>query len=166
MVVSLSRCSPSLTSGRSSVAGDLTWVAEDYLRDHIFEPAFGGRIFCESEVLQVVQQGDAIKAYLWVLCAEYYPEGEALQMGTAVSEPLLVYMLERDGQYLATGFAEPRSGELQLADIQRIFPPEAIAGMCLADVACSNTRVQRLMTTLEMYAENNLLSPIATGGED
>ena len=166
LIASLGACRPAPYNAPDSPTDELALIAQSYLSNHIFKPAFGGQIFCESETFQTRQQGSAIKAYLWVLCAEYYREDEVLQIGTAVSEPLLVYLIERNGGLLATGFAEPRSGERFAEDLHRIFPVEALRAMCLEDPICSNARVERLLISLEQQVGETLKLPLATGSID
>ena len=46
---------------------------EDYLVTNIGISAFGGKVFCAYEPLNV-EQGAGGKIYLWALCLEYYLE--------------------------------------------------------------------------------------------
>lgn len=160
--LSLTGCMPALVATTSPRTAELASVAETYLSAQLFKPTFGGQLFCESEILDVEQQGKAIKVYLWVLCAEFYSQEEVLHMGTAVSEPLLVYMIEFQGRYLASGFAEPQNGERQPEDIRRMFPPQAIIRLCQGDTACSNARVERLLVEIERQVEELFKLPLAT----
>ena len=132
----------------------LSAVAEAFLEVHLFEPAFAGQVLCASEVLDHERRGEASFLYLWVLCAEFYPTDAGLQMGTAVSEPLMIYLLDHEGKTLATGFAEPRSGDWFAEDIQRIFTPMAIKRMCLGDSGCNNDRIDQLEDILAERVED------------
>lgn len=161
---SLFASSCSLTSSFSQPAAseDLAIVAAHYLEAHLFEPSFGGQVFCATEMLHVDQQGTAIKAYVWAMCIEYYEDNQILQAGTAASEPLMVYMIEYEGSTLASGFAEPRDGSLFADDIIRMFPVEAVERMCLEDIDCKNARMQLLEAGIEEQVKRAYNLPIAT----
>jgi hypothetical protein len=157
-----SSCSLVSSFGQPAASEDLAIVAAQYLEAHLFEPSFGGQVFCATEMLHVDQQGTAIKAYVWAMCIEYYEDNQILQAGSAASEPLLVYMIEYEGSTLATGFAEPRGGSLFAEDIKRIFPDGALAKMCLEDIDCKNARRQRLEAGIEEQVKRAYNLPIAT----
>jgi len=160
--VCMGGCWPSSTVVNHPSNVDLATVAARYLDDHIFAPTFGGHVFCETEILHLERQGSAIKAYVWALCIEYYKEGQTMQMGTAVSEPLVVYMIEHEDSTLASGFAESRDGALFAEDIQQMFPDEAVERMCLGDIPCRNARVHRLEGGIAEQVRRAYNLPIAT----
>ena len=162
LMLFISSCSLIPTTVKYPADEDLASVVARYLDGHIFEPSFGGQVFCATEMLHLDQQGTAIKAYVWAFCIEYFEEGPSLQMGTAVSEPLLVYMIEHEGRTLASGYAEPRDGTLYAEDIKRMFPDEAVSRMCLGDISCSNDRTQRLQTGVDKRMRQIYNLPIAT----
>lgn len=141
---------------------NLNWVAAHYLEDRLFDPSFGGQVFCATEMLHLDKQGTAIKAYVWALCIEYYEGDQTLHMGTAVSEPLLIYMIELQGRTRASGFAEPRDGPHFSEDINHMFPNEAVERMCLEDLHCKNARVQQLEAVIVDLVTQTYNQPIAT----
>ena len=141
---------------------DLSTAAEGYLAAFLIEPIQNGQVFCATETLDVEQTGEAIKAFLWALCIEYYPYRGVLQVGAGFSGPLMVYMFENEPGYLATGFALPRDGALFPGDVERIFPPAAVERMCLEDSACCSARVYRLEGVLEGRAHEEFDLPVAT----
>ena len=155
-------CSRILLVPEHPAGDDVASAAARYLEANLFDPAFGGRVFCAADLLYSDQQGSAIKAYVWVLCIEYYEANQTMLAGTAVSEPLLVYMIEFEGSTLASGYAKPRDGSLFAEDIERMFPAEAVECMCLEDILCKNARVERLEAGILDQVTKVFIWPIAT----
>jgi len=150
---------------------DLTKAVDGYLAAFLVEPVQGGQVYCASETLEVEQVGNAVKAWVWVLCEEFFPDRGILQVGAGFSGPLMVYLFSNEQDslpgvskptYMATGFAQPRDGSLMAEDIERIFPAAAIERMCLADLSCTNSRVARLEAIVEGQVQEEFNLPVAT----
>ena len=149
---------------------ELAPAVNGYLSMFLVEPVHGGKVFCASETLGVERTGNAIKAGVWALCEELYPEQGALQQGAGYSGPLMVYLLSNKerylpssgDQYVATGMARPRDGSLMAGDIQRMFTAETIERMCLDEAACARARFERLGAELAAQAQSELGLPLAT----
>jgi len=150
---------------------DLAAAVDGYLAAFLIEPVQGGQVYCATETLAVEQVGDAVKAWVWTLCEEFYAERGVLRVGSGFSGPLMVYLLANMEQhipsagehaYMATGFAQPRDGSLWAGDIERIFPPGAIERMCLEDSDCSSARIERLEAELAVRTLADSGLPTAT----
>lgn len=158
-------------AGWPGLNSDLTAAVDGYLAAFLIEPVYGGQVYCASETLEVEQTGDAVKAWVWALCEEFYPVEGALQVGAGHNGPLMVYLFSNeedflpgldDPTYMATGFSAPRDGSLLAEDIARFFPPSAIERMCLEDADCSKARIERLEGALEQKVHLQSPLPIAT----
>ncbi|MEJ2011029.1 MAG: hypothetical protein P8X64_02265 [Anaerolineales bacterium] len=158
-------------AGWPGLNSDLTSAVDGYLAAFLIEPAHGGQVHCASETLEVEQTGDAVKAWVWALCEEFYRVEGALQVGASHNGPLIVYLFSNeddflpgleDPTYMATGFSAPRDGSLLADDIARFFPPAAIERMCLEDADCGNARTERLEEALEQKVHLHCPLPIAT----
>lgn len=163
-------CSTSLTQKPGMDAG-LSSAVEGYLAAFLIEPAYGGQVYCASETLEVEQVGDAIKAWVWAVCEEFYVEEGVLQVGSGFSGPLMVYLLSneqdyqpgaRDRSYMATGYAKPGDGSEMADDINRIFPRSAIESMCMDDSSCMQARIDHLQAALEAKVHTQTPLPVAT----
>ena len=94
---------------------------EDYLVTNIGISAFGGKVFCAYEPLNV-EQGVEGKLYLWTLCQEYYLEQESLIPGSGVSLPVALRIREQDGPYEIIDHLVPRNGTHYGPDVRATFP--------------------------------------------
>jgi len=137
-------------------------ASEEYLARNLISPSFGGKVFCALEYLALEDESNSAKTYVWALCSEYYDKGGALYQGTAVSEPVLVYLIAYGDGYIGTGYVEPVSGEEWFEDVQTKFPPNAIEKMCLDQIKCFNERASRLGEISKQKAELYFQVPIAT----
>jgi len=163
-----------LEAGSPGLQEELAPAVNGYLSMFVVEPVHDGQVFCASETLGVERTGNAIKAWVWALCEELYPEQGVLQPGAGFSGPVMVYLLSNTerylpssgDQYMATGMARPRDGSLMAGDIQRMFPAEAIERMCPDDAACARARVERLQAELAVGAQSELGLPLATAAPD
>ena len=171
IIIVLPSCSPShlLNPATSSLTpaslDEMMLASEEYLAHNLMSSSFGGKVFCALEYLALEDERNSAKIYVWALCSEYYDKGGALYQGTAVSEPVLVYLIAyRDG-YLGTGHAEPISGEDWIEDVQTKFPPNAIEKMCLNQIECYNERASRLEEISKQKAELFFQVPLATSAD-
>jgi len=94
---------------------------EDYLVTNIGISAFGGKVFCAYEPLNV-EQGVEGKLYLWTLCQEYYLEQESLIPGSGVSCPVVLRIQEKNDHYEVVGHLAPRNGTYYGPDVRATFP--------------------------------------------
>ena len=99
-------------------------VVHDYLKETIAISSFGDEVFCSFEVLGSDQKEDRLNLYLWTLCSELYlAEGKIIE-GAGVSEPVVIALEKKHGEYMIVEHKEPQSGSLYIQSVQDIFPAE------------------------------------------
>jgi hypothetical protein len=86
----------------------------------------GGDIFIVFDTLGADIDGGMIKAYINLLCQEYYPEGDSLIEGAGVSIPIALSMIEVNDKYEILSYQAPRDGEIFAVDLKRIFPERCL----------------------------------------
>jgi hypothetical protein len=127
---------------------------ESYLVDHVGISGFGGEVFCAYEPFDTLQ-GVGGKAYLWVLCQEYYLEQEALNRGSGVSLPVVLRIQEIDGRYEILDSSFPRDGAYYGSDVRAAFPEctwAHIMPRSVEEIHQYNDRANKLESETEMKA--------------
>jgi len=143
-LVVLASCQPdhsALPSGSSE-------AVSAYVVDRVGLTSSGGQAFCAYEPLADMRNSGAeAEVYLWVLCEEFYLEGETLHAGTATSLPLVLTLRRDDGSYRVV--ADSIHGEVAPSEeqVRALFPPPAWASILPQtdqDAANFNDLVDRL----------------------
>lgn len=126
---------------------------EGYLVEKIGSTAFGGKVFCSYDILEAGVRIDGADIYVWALCGEYYLEDGMLNLGSASSLPVALY-LESDARkgFTVTSHAVPLDGIEYMSSIRQIFPLQAIDKMCEEKPDCYNERANRLENSIEEKA--------------
>ncbi len=80
------------------------FVSETYIKTYLVmtygESSFtDGKIFCGYVPLGIENDGRALKAYLNILCEEYYQSDQEIKKGTGLGLPVVLHIEVRDGQY-------------------------------------------------------------------
>jgi hypothetical protein len=125
---------------------------ESYLVDHVGISGFGGEVFCAYEPFDTLQVVEG-KAYLWVLCQEYYLEQESLNRGSGVSLPVALRIQEIDGRYEIMDSFFPRDGTYFGSDVRDAFPVctwAYIMPRSVEEIHQYNFRVNKLESEAEM----------------
>lgn len=103
-----------------------------FLEDEIVTPGYGGTVFCEMLWYGADQSGTHAELYLWQFCAEYYPAGDHIELGSAATYPVVVEFDYGSRGWQVSGMIEPADGEGWASSIRAMFPPD-IAEQALAD---------------------------------
>ncbi len=79
------------------------FVSAQYIKDYLIMnygyQSFGGKVFCGYQPIGIGNDGNTIKEYLWIKCLEYYLNNQKLEIGSAVSLPIVLSVEVRNGQY-------------------------------------------------------------------
>lgn len=95
---------------------------EHYLENHILKPEYGGETFCAYEIYgKELKQGKEF-FYLWALCSEYYKKGGILNLGSAVSVPLVLVSRNIEAGSSIEEHKMPTNGEGWSEDVKRLIP--------------------------------------------
>jgi hypothetical protein len=156
-------------------------ILKSYLVQNVGFVTYGGKAFCAYfPLVEPVREPDGatVHLYLWVLCQEYYREGQGLQKGTGVSLPVAIELVGAPGGYQFNSYKVPRDGTLYPKDIQAEFPPSTWEGIwptSQEEVEAANARIQQLEAETKAEADrefaaapqltpstSTLLEPIGT----
>jgi hypothetical protein len=118
---------------------------KDYLSAKVASTGFGGKAYCTYEILAAEAKGNNThKLYLWVLCQEYYRNGQGLQQGTGSSFPTVLTLPEPAIDPSKIRHQRPRDGAFYLEDMQAIFPESVRRRLASESTTVHNQRVKRL----------------------
>ena len=115
-----------------------------------------GQAFCAYEPLADMHEaGGPVDVYLWVLCQEYYLNGETLELGTGTSMPVVLALEHTGGTYSVV--ADTIQGEVSPSKelVRAYFPPSAWASVMPnsdQEVVEFNARIDRLESRVREQA--------------
>jgi len=116
----------------------------------------GGEVFCAFEPLAEMRRcGDKNDVYLWVLCQEYYLDGEAIQEGTGSSLPMPLTLEARGSTYTVLESRVPGEVAQSTELVHEYFPRSAwrkIIPQTAQDSEEHNARVERLQSQVHDQA--------------
>ena len=120
----------SLTPGLEIINNDTRpdvekFVLAQYIKDdlalnygiHIF----WGKVFCGYQPMGMENDGQTVKLFLWILCSEFYVSDQTLERGTLMSEPVVLLIEVRHGNYRIVDIIDAGDG-YQLVKVN--FPPK------------------------------------------
>jgi hypothetical protein len=111
-----------LSSKHRQLAAEMKGTIKTYLEQHISETGFGGKPFCEYDVLGIEQNGEQFHTYIYAICQEYYLKGQDLTKGTGLALPIALLMQKDGTQYRVLSHESTRDGAEFSVDVERIFP--------------------------------------------
>jgi hypothetical protein len=117
---------------------------KDYLSAKVASTGFGGKAYCAYDVLSAEAKGNTHNLYLWVLCQEYYRNGQGLQQGTGSSFPMVLTLPKPPIDPSKIRHQRPRDGAFYLEDMQAIFPESVRSQLASESTTVHNQRVKRL----------------------
>lgn len=95
----------------------------EYLATTLGTSAYGGRVFCSYQLMGYAKEETGANLYLWVQCQEFYlDEGKVLRVGSGISLPVVIRLLEREAGYQIAESQSPGDGEAYAEDVRRLFP--------------------------------------------
>jgi hypothetical protein len=117
---------------------------KDYLQQKVASKGFNGKVYCEYDVLDAaITTGDR-QLYLWVLCQEYYRQGQKLVAGTGGSFPVAVTIRQQNDKVDVISHRQPRDGSYYAVDLPLIFSKQALAIVNNEKTEEKNQRVFRM----------------------
>jgi hypothetical protein len=135
-------------------------ILKSYLVQNIGLASFGGKVFCAYQPLADPvkdQDGSRVHVYLWVLCQEYYRDGQGLQKGTGSSLPVAIELIKATGRYQFNSYKVPGDGSFFPKDVRAEFPPstwkEIMPGSRQEDIEAYNARAHQLEAETKAEAE-------------
>jgi hypothetical protein len=94
-----------------------------YLAESFGTTAYGGKVFCAYQMMGYGNSNVPDKTlYLWVLCQEYYLDGQILTAGSGTSLPVVINLQGTNGGYQIIGNKFPGDGENYGMDVRQLFP--------------------------------------------
>jgi hypothetical protein len=122
------------------------------LVENIISPAFGGKVFCAYDLLNLTEKKERMHVYVWAMCEEYYLDNGTLTMGTGASLPVAVHLSYSGSIYLLESKQIPSDGTFYGSSLRDIFPLGAIRKMCQENYECYNERSARLQAAVKQQA--------------
>jgi hypothetical protein len=111
-----------LTAEQKQIAEATEMAIDSYLAANVGVSAFGGKVFCAHEVLDVESRGERVNEYVFAICQEYSVRNERLREGTGGGIPVALEMERREQAYKVIAHQVPGDSPRYAGDVKRIFP--------------------------------------------